>query len=168
MMKISNKTAKRLGMGIVAGALMATPVATQAQYEQRISNNLSNCSAGKGPAIRVTITDIKSSTGNVRLHSYYAKKSDWLKKGRWLKRIDIPAKAGTMTFCIPVDAPGEYALGARHDKNGNDEDDITIDGAAMSNDPPINIFNLGKPNVKKATFKVGNGVTNVVMRMRYL
>ena len=168
MMKISNKTAKRLGMGIIAGAMMATPVATQAQYEQRISNNLSNCSAGKGPAIRVTITDIKSSTGNVRLHSYYAKKSDWLKKGRWLKRIDIPAKAGTMTFCIPVDAPGEYALGARHDKNGNDEDDITIDGAAMSNDPPINIFNLGKPSYKKTAFSVGDAPRTISISMKYM
>ena len=168
MMKISNKTAKRLGMGIIAGAMMATPVATQAQYEQRISNNLSNCSAGKGPAIRVTITDIKSSTGNVRLHSYYAKKSDWLKKGRWLKRIDIPAKAGTMTFCIPVDAPGEYALGARHDKNGNDEDDITIDGAAMSNDPPINIFNLGKPSYSKVGVPVGKSVKSIRVEMKYM
>jgi len=38
----------------------------------------------------------------------------------------------------------------------------------MSNDPPINIWNLGKPSVQKATFRVGNGVTNVTMRMRYL
>jgi len=167
-MIMSKKAARRLALGLLASGMVAMPVASQAQYEQRISNNLANCAPGKGPAIRVTITDIKSSTGKVRLHSYYAKKSDWLKKGRWLKRIDIPAKAGTMTFCIPVDAPGEYALGARHDKNGNDEDDITIDGAAMSNDPPINIFNLGKPSVKKATFRVGNGVTNVTMRMRYL
>ncbi|MEL7687179.1 DUF2141 domain-containing protein [Citromicrobium bathyomarinum] len=167
-MIMSKKAARRLALGLLASGMVAMPVASQAQYEQRISNNLANCAPGKGPAIRVTITDIKSSTGKVRLHSYYAKKSDWLKKGRWLKRIDIPAKAGTMTFCIPVDAPGEYALGARHDKNGNDEDDITIDGAAMSNDPPINIFNLGKPSVKKATFTVGSGVTNVTMRMRYL
>ena len=164
----SMKTRKRLGLLFAAGAIATVPVASQAQYEPKISNNLAACAPGKGPAIKVTITDIKSSTGNVRLHSYYAKKSDWLKKGRWLKRIDVPAKAGSMTFCIPVDAPGEYALGARHAKNGNDEDDITIDGAAMSNDPPINIWNLGKPSVQKATFRVGNGVTNVTMRMRYL
>ena len=163
----SMKTRKRIGLLFAAGAIAAVPVASQAQYEQKISNNLADCAPGKGPAIKVTITDIKSSTGNVRLHSYYAKKSDWLKKGRWLKRIDIPAKAGSMTFCIPVDAPGEYALGARHDKNGNDEDDITIDGAAMSNDPPINIFNLGKPSYKKTAFNVGSGVESISIRMRY-
>ena len=168
MKMMDTATAKRLALAIAAGGLLVTPVASQAQYEQKISNNLADCAPGKGPAIKVTITDIKSGTGRVRLHSYYARKADWLKKGRWLKRIDIPAKAGTMTFCLPVDAPGEYAIGARHDKNGNDKDDITVDGAAMSNDPPINIWNLGKPDVQKASFTVGSGVTSVTMRMRYL
>lgn len=165
--KFVSHTARAAAIASLCGLALA-PLPAQAQYEQKIRNDMSKCAPGSGPAIRVTITDIKSGTGNVRLHSYYARQSDWLKKGKWLKRIDIPAKAGTMTFCIPVDAPGDYAIGARHDKNGNDEDDITIDGAAMSNDPPINIWNLGKPNVKKASFRVGNGVTNVIMRMRYL
>ena len=38
----------------------------------------------------------------------------------------------------------------------------------MSNNPSINIFNLGKPSVSKTAFTVGNEVKSLAIRMRYM
>ena len=115
----------------------------------------------------VTITDIKASSGTIRVQSYRGTKEDWLEKGRWIYRMEAPAKAGSMTFCMPLPAPGTYGIAVRHDVNGNGKTDIFADGGAMSNNPSINIFNLGKPSYKKTAFTVGAGVETMSIRMRY-
>ena len=149
---------------IAAGTLTA-PAA--AQYRQKITENPAKCAAGAGPAVRVTITGIKESSGTIRVQSYRGTKEDWLEKGRWINRMEAPARAGTMTFCMPVPRPGTYGIAVRHDINGNGETDIFSDGGAMSNNPSINIFNLGKPSYKKTAFNVGSGVESISIRMRY-
>ena len=149
---------------IAAGTLTA-PAA--AQYRQKITENPAKCAAGAGPAVRVTITGIKESSGTIRVQSYRGTKEDWLEKGRWINRVEAPARAGTMTFCMPVPRPGTYGIAVRHDVNGNGETDIFSDGGAMSNNPSINIFNLGKPSYKKTAFNVGSGVESISIRMRY-
>ena len=147
---------------------LATPASAEVEYGKKISNNLRSCAPGNGPAVRVTIRGIKSSSGKIRLQSYQATKSDWLEKGRWLNRIEVPAKKGTMTICMPVPKEGNYAFAARHDVNGNSKTDIRTDGGAMSNNPSINIFNLGKPSVDKTRFSVGSGVSRMTINMLYL
>jgi uncharacterized protein (DUF2141 family) len=114
------------------------------------------------------VTDIKSGTGTMRMQLYRGTKQDWLAKGRWIYRIQIPARAGSMTFCMPVPEAGSYAIAVRHDANANGETDLTRDGGGMSNNPSINIFNLGKPSVDKTRFAVGNEVKSISIRMRYL
>jgi uncharacterized protein (DUF2141 family) len=37
----------------------------------------------------------------------------------------------------------------------------------MSNNPSINIFNLGKPSYKKTAFSVGNEVKTISIAMKY-
>lgn len=152
-------------IGLVASG-MATPA--QAQYRQMIGNDMAKCRSGAGPAVLVTVDSIKSSTGTVRVQSYRGTKAEWLEKGRWINRIETPAKAGTMTFCMPVPANGIYGIAVRHDANGNGSTDITRDGGAMSNNPSINIFNLGKPSYKKTAISVGPGVKSIRIRMRYM
>jgi uncharacterized protein (DUF2141 family) len=149
---------------LAAGAFSA-PAA--AQYRQKITENPAKCAAGAGPAVRVTITGIKESSGTIRVQSYRGTKEDWLEKGRWINRMEAPARAGTMTFCMPVPRPGTYGIAVRHDINGNGETDIFSDGGAMSNNPSINIFNLGKPSYRKTAFNVGSGVESISIRMRY-
>ncbi|MGB3469331.1 MAG: DUF2141 domain-containing protein [Erythrobacter sp.] len=139
-----------------------------AQYRQTISNNMRQCAPGGGPAVRVTVRGVKSSTGKVRVQIYRATKSDWLAKGKWINRIELPARKGNMTFCIPAPAAGAYAVAARHDANGNGKTDITQDGGAMSNNPSISIFNLGKPSVSKTRFDLGNGVKPMTITMLYM
>ena len=162
------KTTLRLCVMTLVASSMASATPAFAQYKNTITNDMSKCSGTSGPAIKVTVRGIKTSTGKVRLQSYYGTKADWLKKGRWLHRIETRARAGTMTFCVPVSKPGTYGIAIRHDKNGNNKTDITSDGGAMSNNPSINIFNLGKPSYKKTRFSVGEGVTAITINMRYM
>lgn len=158
----------RNGATILAASSMVLSVPAWGQYRQTIPNTLSNCSASSGPAVKVTVRGIQSSTGKMRVQSYYGTKADWLKSGRWINRIQTSARAGTMTFCLPLPKAGVYGVAVRHDKNGNGKTDISSDGGGMSNNPSINIFNLGKPSYKKTSFAVGEGVTSITINMKYM
>ena len=156
-----------LAASAFALAGMAAAMPSYAQYRQEISNNPANCSAHAGPAIKVTINGIRSSSGTVRVQSYRATQAEWLEKGRWINRIEMPARAGTMTICMPLPTSGTYGIAVRHDLNDNGKTDVTRDGGGMSNNPSINIFNLGKPSYKKTSISVGNGVKSIRIQMRY-
>ena len=148
-----------------AAALLSAPAS--AQYAVKIGNDMAACQ-GRGPAVRINVSGIKNSTGNMRLQIYRATKADWLEKDRWIYRIETPARAGSMSFCMPVPQAGSYAVAIRHDANNNRDTDIFADGGGMSNNPSVNIFNLGRPSHNKTAFPVGNEVTSISIRMRYL
>jgi uncharacterized protein (DUF2141 family) len=135
---------------------------------QELSNDLSRCAAGKGPAVLVSVRGVKESTGKVRVQAYPATGSAWLAKGRWLSRVESRANAGNMTFCVPVPAEGRYGIAVRHDRNANGKTDISKDGGGFSNNPSINILNLGKPSVGKVAFQAGPGVTRIAINLRYM
>jgi len=149
-----------LGFGV-----MAAPA--HAQYRQAISNDPARCN-GDGPAINVTVTGIKSSAGRMRVQLYRATRADWLETGRWIHRIEAPARAGAMTFCMPAPAAGSYGIAVRHDVNGNGKTDLTQDGGGASNNPSFNVFNLGKPGHDKVAIAVSGGVRSITINMRYL
>jgi uncharacterized protein (DUF2141 family) len=149
----------------IAAALALTSTASAGSV---ISNDMSRCGAGKGPAVKVVINGVKGASGKVRVQSYPATKGAWLAKGAWLNRIETSARAGTMTFCVPVAAAGNYGIAVRHDKNGNGSTDISSDGGGFSNNPSINILNLGKPAVGKVSFYAGSGVTTITINMKYM
>ncbi len=148
----------------MATATVAVPA--HAQYRQKIAHDMSKCS-GSSPAVMVTITGVSQSSGTMRVQSYRGTKDDWLESGRWINRIEAPARAGTMRFCVPVPAAGVYGIAVRHDVNNNGKTDLSTDGGAMSNNPSLNIWNLGKPSYKKTRFQVGNGVEQITINMRY-
>ena len=154
------------GSAVPDASALAQATSTS-DYGNKISNDMRRCAPGNGPAVRVTINGVKSSTGKVRAQVYRGTKADWLAKGKWLNRVEIPARKGRMTFCLPVPASGSYAVAVRHDANNNGSTDIRKDGGAMSNNPSINIFNLGKPSVSKTRFNVGSGVSSISIVMKY-
>ncbi len=162
------KTTLKIGAVAFAAAGMLAATPAHAQYRQKIGNDLSRCSNSSGSAIKVVVRGIETSTGKIRVQSYKGTKADWLTKGRWLNRIETRARKGTMTFCMPFTGPGSYAIAVRHDKNGNGKTDISSDGGGMSNNPSINIFNLGKPSYKKTRLSVGNSVSTITINMRYM
>ncbi len=118
--------------------------------------------------MRVAIGGVASTKGTIRVQVYNGTRADWLEKGRWLNRMELPARAGRMTVCMPVPTSGDYAIAVRHDVNGNGKTDLTQDGGAMSNNPSINVFNLGKPAVDKTRFRVSEGVHSISVTMKYL
>ena len=158
----------RLPLSMIAlGALaLGAAVPLHAQYRQTIGNNMATC-RGNGPAVLVTVDGVKASKGRIRVQSYRANAADWLKKGRWINRIDSAARAGTMTFCVPVPSSGSYGIAVRHDLDGDGETDLSSDGGGMSNNPSINIFNLGKPSYTKTAISV-DGVKSIRIHMRYM
>jgi len=162
---IRTLTATALALGAVG---LSTAAPAVAQYRQPIANDLGKCRGGDGPAVLVTVNGIKSSAGMVRVQTYRGTAADWLKKGRWLNRIEVPARAGSMAFCLPVPSAGTYGVAVRHDVNSNGETDITQDGGGMSNNPSINIFNLGKPAYTKTAFAVGDEVKPIRIVMKYM
>ena len=161
-------TARTAGWTALGVAALMLAVPAQAQYNQRIGNDMGKCSAGAGPAVRVTVSGVKSSSGKIRVQLYRATKRDWLETGRWLNRIEVPARAGNMTVCMPAPGPGSYGIAIRHDVNNNGDTDLTQDGGGMSNNPSINVFNLGKPSYSKVAFSLGYEVKAMTIRMRYL
>ncbi|WP_194953844.1 DUF2141 domain-containing protein [Sphingopyxis solisilvae] len=146
-------------------ALLSVSVAAQASG-QVIANDPAKCRSG--PSTIVQINGIKAGTGMVRVQSYRATQQDWLAKGRWINRIEVPARAGSMTVCVPLPDAGSYAIAVRHDVTGNGKTDLRSDGGGMSNNPSINVFNLGKPNVRRTAFEVGNGPKTISIAMRYM
>ena len=135
---------------------------------QEISNDLSRCAAGKGPAVLVNVRGVKEAAGRIRVQSYPATSSAWLAKGRWLHRVESRASAGSMSFCVPVPAEGKYGIAVRHDLNANGKTDISKDGGGFSNNPSISILNLGKPSVSKVAFQAGPGVTRITINLKYM
>lgn len=157
------------GAGMLLAASSAPSVMAANGYQPgEIGNNPDHCRAGAGPALSVTVTDVKTSEGRIRVQTYRATQAEWLAKGRWLNRIEIPARAGTMTFCLPLPDNGTYGVAVRHDINGNGKTDISRDGGGMSNNPAINIFNLGKPSFTKVGVAVRDEVKAIRIQMKYM
>jgi uncharacterized protein (DUF2141 family) len=154
----------RLSLSLAA-LLLAAGIA---QAGTALSNDMSRCGAGKGPAVLISVRGIKKSSGNLRIQSYAATKATWLNKGSWLNRIETKASAGSMTICLPVGAAGNYGIAVRHDQNANGKTDLREDGGGFSNNPSISIFNLGKPSVSKVSFYAGAGVTNITINLKYM
>ena len=150
---------------ILCAALLTVSVAANAEG-QVLSNDLSKCRSG--PSTLVQINGVKAGTGKIRVQSYRANASEWLAKGRWITRTEVSARAGSMTVCVPLPEAGSYGIAVRHDINGNGKTDLSSDGGGMSNNPSINIFNLGKPSYKKTAFEVGNAPRTISITMKYM
>ena len=133
-----------------------------------INNDMARCTAGNGPAVIVQVRGVKEAAGRIRVQSYPATGGAWLAKGRWINRVEARANTGAMSFCVPVPAAGNYGIAVRHDRNANGKTDISKDGGGFSNNPSINILNLGKPSVGKVSFYAGTGVTKITINLRYL
>ena len=156
----------KLSLFVASAALVF--VSGAAAAGTAISNDLSRCSAGNGPAVLVSVQGVKEAAGRIRVQSYPASSGAWLTKGRWINRVESRANSGTMNFCVPVPAAGKYGIAVRHDRNANGKTDISQDGGGFSNNPSINILNLGKPSVGKVAFYAGTGVTKITINLKYM
>lgn len=117
-----------------------------------------------GAVLTIAITNIRATTGKV--HIDLCRQSEFLKTCAVV--ADVKPERGTTTITVPNVAPGDYAVQATYDQNGNGKVDrglfgIPKEGVGFSNDAPIR---LGPPSWKDAVFSV-SGDKTITLRMRY-
>jgi len=161
---------KRIFGRVLVASIMASTLAmpVAAQFRNKIADEPARCRAGAGPAVNVRVSGITPAKGTLRVQLYRGTAADWLKPGRWINRIEVPIHGSSETVCMPVPGAGTYGIAVRHDVNGNGKTDLRADGGGMSNNPSINVFNLGKPSYDKTAFKVADGIKAISIQMRYL
>lgn len=163
-------TAMMMAATAIAAMTIATPAAAEGsgpilgQYAAR-------CAAGAEPSILVTIVGLKNRAGNLRVRTFGGATSTWFDKKKWITRVEVPTPAhGPIRICLPVAAPGTYAVDMRHDINSNDETDRS-DGGGASGDPKVTLLDFvfgRKPSPKITAVAVGQGVTEITVTAMYL
>ena len=127
--------------------------------------------AGGDPAMLVHVTGFKAHTGMLRVQSYGGDPDHYFDKGTYLKRIDLHvAPGGAMDVCVPVPAPGRYAISVRHDVNGSGKTDRS-DGGGMSGNPHLSLIDQmfkRKPSPDQVAVEVARGVRVVPVVLNYL
>ena len=143
-----------------AAAAMAVPAAGASP-----GTATSDCAAGK-PAVLVHVAGFKQAKGQVKISVYGSDRDRWLaKKGR-VAKVKIPVTGRAMNVCIPVPAPGRYAVAVHHDYNLNGNRDAQ-DGGGYSRNPKVTLLNP-KPAFTRAAFNVGNGPARVGVTILYI
>ena len=139
----------------IATALIPAPAAAAA----------SGCNAGK-PSVLVHVAGFKQARGRVKVSVYGSDSSRWLSKGGRVSRAKVPVTGKAMDICLPVPAPGRYAVAVHHDLNTNGERD-RHDGGGYSRNPKVSLLNP-KPAFSKAAFQVGKGPARVGVTLLYV
>ena len=121
------------------------------------------CTAG-APSVLVHVAGFKQPQGRLKLSLYGP--ASWLDKRGRISKIKVPVTGRSMDICVPVPAPGRYAVAVHHDLNVNGERDRQ-DGGGYSRDPKVSLFNP-KPPFAKAAFTVGNGPARVGVTLLYI
>jgi len=123
------------------------------------------CNAGSGrPALLVSVSGFKARSGRVRVQVYDS--SNFLVKGQRVARVDLPVTAPVMPVCVALPRPGTFAVGVRHDLNGNNKSGDWSDGGGFSRNPKISFFHL-KPSFGEVAVPVGNGPKGVSVVLIY-
>lgn len=79
-------------------------------------------------AIRVRVENIKKTRGQIVLDLHNDIASEFLEADKVILRVRQDVTGKEMDVCIPITQPGNYAVGAYHDKNGNMKFDKNILG----------------------------------------
>ena len=158
-MTFHNKTRwLALGAVAVAGAALADPRETRPGDQ--------TCAKGGAPAVLVHVTGLKNGAGKVRVQAYGPGAADYLKKGEWAARVDVPLGGRrSVDVCLPLPAAGQYSLAVRHDANANKKSDWN-DGAGFSRNPRLSLLG-GRPSFGQTAVAVPRGPARVHVVMNY-
>jgi len=119
-------------------------------------------------SILVHLKNVKDDRGTITIDLHGDDPEKFLKSGAKLLRMRVPAAAGDMNICVPVDKPGIYALALYQDRDSNLKLDKTWIGLpdepfGVSRDAPIR---MAPPKHKDAAFDVAGPLTPVTVTLR--
>ena len=146
-----------------AMALAAQPGAAQAV----LGPDAAACRSGsRNAALLVDISGFRERTGTLRVQLYGGNPADWLARGRYLKRIDLPvAPAGrSMPVCVALPGPGRYAVAVRHDEDGDGRTGWS-DGGGFSRNPVLSL--AGRPLHEEVAIEAGGRVERIEVLLNY-
>lgn len=117
--------------------------------------------------LTVTVTGIRSSTGQMRL-ALFNNPIDF-PSGKSVVTRNLPAREGEMIVILEGLTPGPYALALHHDENSNGKMDMGLlglpqEGYGFSNDAPV--F-LGAPPFDAAAVNLPDEGRAITARMVY-
>ncbi len=120
--------------------------------------------SAQAATLSVVISNFQNEIGSVNV-AVYSDKETWLKSGRAMSRqsanVSEAIREGTVSFEFELE-PGEYAVVAHHDDNGNGKLDTSFVGIPKEPTGASNgeVSRFGPPRYKNAVFQIGkDGVT---------
>lgn len=121
--------------------------------------------AGEKQEIEVLVRGVRSAEGRIRVQLYDGDPDHFLAKGWKLYRGEADAVEGEAKLCVPVPAPGEYAIVVMHDENANGKFEAFSEGYGFSRNPST--F-FGRPRHEEVAFEVEEGVTRIAVDLKYV
>lgn len=147
-----------------AGLSLAVSPATARSFTQSIVSG--SCESVREPRVVVGVTGFKSRVGTLRVQLYGSEPNNFLKRGAWLRRADVPvAPSGALRICFALPEVGHYAVAVRHDSNANGKSDWN-DGGGFSGNPKLSLFRL-KPSYRQIGFEADAGMTMLRIVLNY-
>ncbi|HET9355360.1 MAG TPA: DUF2141 domain-containing protein [Sphingomicrobium sp.] len=147
---------------LAAAMLAAAPASAD---PREASPDDPTCRLGGKPAVLVRVSGLKNGSGKVRVQAYGPGPSNYLKKGAWAGRVDVPLGGRrNLDICLPLPAAGTYSVAVRHDANANKKSDWN-DGAAFSRNPRLGL--TSKPSFAETAIRVGQAPARVTVVVNY-
>jgi len=153
-------------LSVAAIAAIGVPAAAFNDDPVSIEHDMSKCAEGSsGASVLVRVEDFKDLEGNVRAQIYGSNPDEFLEKGKKLVRVDVPTEGDGQEVCVPLPAPGTYALVILHDRNSNGKADFFSEGFGFSNNPKLS---LGPPDAREVMFDAADGPTRMTVTLSYI
>ncbi|MBB4632510.1 DUF2141 domain-containing protein [Sphingosinicella soli] len=166
MLKNSNAFSRGLIRSLVATTAVFGAFSASASAQTIIGPDAAACAPGaKGPAALIRVYGFKDREGNLRTQVYSDKAHEFLEKGKYLKRIELPMTAsGDMNICMALPRFGEFSMAVLHDRDMNGKLSVSKDGVGFSGNPKLG---LAKPDYEESMFVARSGVTVVDVILNY-
>ncbi len=123
---------------------------------------------GRPYSILVLVKNIKDNKGTITIDLHGDNPELFLKSGAKLARLRVPAVAGEMKICVPVEKAGVYAVALYQDRDSDLKLNKTWVGLpdepfGVSRDAPMR---MAPPKHKDAAFEVNGPLTPVTVTLR--
>jgi uncharacterized protein (DUF2141 family) len=150
------------GLGVACLLVFSWAVPARVEAIERACDRAST-------AIDVRVHGVRSDQGNIMFILYGDNPNDFLAKGKRILKQRIPAKRGTVAFCVNVPRAGVYAAAVYHDENGNGKFDrnwigFPSEGGGFSNNPTQFLV---VPSHEQVAFHVSNSQTRMEIQLSY-